>query len=397
MGAFRQWLDGAAQAARREVRELAGSPAEIVFCLFFPVMWLLVVWGLLGEGVMTRLPTGFVDNDNTSVSRAIGRALNASRAVALVSHTGLEPAMRAMRQGSLYGIVTIPPGYTRDMLSGRGSSVSLYLDETRFAVAATLQLEVSSVISALGQERTFNTALRTGNGVAGAKRLVNVVHSSFFAIGNQQGSFLAFLGGALMPGVVMLGAMLGFVTSLVREDWRGAHAAWLAAAGGLPSAAVAGKLAPHYCLYCLVFLFYMALFAGQGGFAPAGSLVVWFCLGAACIAVFSAMAILVCALAPNWRTALVIASGYAAPALPFTGFSIPLDSMTEYVRAFSLFLPITWLVEGQAQQWTLNAGLSGMGPTFAALGALFLAPLAPGLCLFARKLRKTAAKGNPAP
>lgn len=150
MGAFRQWLDGAAQAARREVRELAGSPAEIVFCLFFPVMWLLVVWGLLGEGVMTRLPTGFVDNDNTSVSRAIGRALNASRAVALVSHTGLEPAMRAMRQGSLYGIVTIPPGYTRDMLSGRGSSVSLYLDETRFAVAATLQLEVSSVISALG-------------------------------------------------------------------------------------------------------------------------------------------------------------------------------------------------------------------------------------------------------
>ncbi len=50
-------------------------------------------------------------------------------------------------------------------------------------------------------------------------------------------------------------------------------------------------------------------------------------------------------IAPNWRFALVVTSGYAAPALPFTGFSMPLDSMSEMARMFCKCLPLTWFIE----------------------------------------------------
>lgn len=387
-----RWFAGTRGAAAREMAELGRSGREVFFCLCVPIFWMLTVWGLLGEGMMTKLPVGFVDHDNTETSRDIGRSLDSSRAIGLQSFVRREEAQAAMRAGSIYAIVVIPPGYSRDMLSGRCSSVVLYLDETRFAVAGTLQFEVSNVISAMGMRSTLLSAYRAGFAASGAMRIAEGVHSDVFSLGNMQNSFLAFLGGALLPGVIMVSAMLGFVTAIVRESWNGTSLQWLDSARGSVSAALTGKLAPHFVIYCILFLFYMALFAGQGGFAPAGSLLVWFLLGASCLAAFAASAVLITALAPNWRSALVVASGYAAPALPFTGFSIPLDSMGEYVRAFSLCLPLTWLMEGQSQQWTLGAEISQMGPTFLALGALCILPLAPGLYFFARRFSALAGK-----
>ena len=150
--------------------------------------------------------------------------------------------------------------------------------------------------------------------------------------------------------------------------------------------AITGKLLPHYALYCFIFLFYIALFCGYGGFHPTGSIFLWFACGACCLAVFAAMAVLIAGISPNWRLALVLASGYAAPALPYTGFSIPLDSMSVAARIFGQCLPLTWLIQGQAQQWTLGANLSNMGTTFLGLGILFIVPASAAYFIFRSKI-----------
>lgn len=395
MAALSAWPANVVSCMRREMAAWCQSPGEVFFCGWVPVLWVLVVWAFLGQGVMTRIPVAFVDEDRSQLSREVARAVAANRSFGLVHFESRQAAMSAMRGGSVYAVIAVPFSYSRDMLRGAGSSVCLYLDENRYAVAGTLQAEFGSVMNALGDERLFRAALGMGDGTGGASRTVRVVHSSFYALGNMQFSFLAFLGGALIPGVIMVGAMLAFVTALLREDWNGGNGDWLESAGGSASAALTGKMLPHFALFCLVFLFYMALFCGQGGFAPAGSLIVWFACGCACLAVFSAMAVLITAIAPNWRSALVVASGYAAPALPFTGFSIPLDSMGKYVQAFAQCLPLTWLVQGQSQQWTLGSGVAETGHTFMAFGLLFAIPSLIGFPFFRRKLlRKAAAQGR---
>ena len=99
--------------------------------------------------------------------------------------------------------------------------------------------------------------------------------------------------------------------------------------------------------------------------------------------------ILIVGIAPNWRFALVVTSGYAAPALPFTGFSMPLDSMSEMARMFCKCLPLTWFIQGQTQQWTLGAKIWEMGSTFTAFALLALIPLVV-LPIFRWKYRKFA-------
>ena len=387
----RRWLGGVLASMRRECVLWSGNAREVIFCDILPLVWMLIVWGLLGEGIMTRVPVGLVDEDKSSASREVIRALDANRALGLESYENSIEALAAMRQGGVYGVIVIPFGYMRDSLSGRGGTVIIHTDENRYAVAGTFALETASVVEGLGDERTAAKLLQAGAGVTGAGRILGLVHPDFYRLANMGSSFLVFLSSTLLPGLITIGAIFAFMSAILREVWDGSVAAWLASARGSFGAALLGKLTPHFAFYCLVFLFYIALFSGYGGFAPAGSVITWFFCGAATLAVMAAMSVLIAGVAPTWRLALVIAVGYAAPALPFSGFSIPLDSMAAGVRFYANFVPLTWYIRGQSQVWALGAGLEEMGATFLALGLLFVVPLIIGLPFFRRKYGRLAA------
>lgn len=390
MSRVRVWFSGMMRSIRRECQKWAGNPREVFFCAIMPIAWLLVVWGLLGDGLMTKVPVGLVDEDKSSMSREVIRALDATRSLGLESRENSIAALEEMREGGIYGVIVIPFGYMRDKLSGAGSSIILYTDENRYAVAGTFEEAVTAVSASLQELDTAVKIMEAGAGASGAERILGLVHSDFYSLGNMASSFLIFLGSTLMPGLVTIGATFAFMTAILREIWNKSIGEWLASANGSFSAALFGKLTPHFVFYCLVFLFYIALFSGASGFAPAGSIPIWFLLGAATIAVFASMCVLICAISPTWRLALVLATGYAAPALPFSGFSIPLDAMDAGVRFFANFIPLTWYIRGQAQELDLGASFSEMGMTFPALFLLFAVPLVIGLPFFRRKFSRLA-------
>lgn len=65
------WLNAAAAVAVREIQRLLRTPQEIIVCGFLPIFWVLVVWLLLGNGIVTQVPTGIVDNDHSQLSRDV--------------------------------------------------------------------------------------------------------------------------------------------------------------------------------------------------------------------------------------------------------------------------------------------------------------------------------------
>ncbi len=359
-----RWLNATTRTTVREFNKLNENPGETIFCIIMPLVWMLFLWGLLGRGIMTDVPVAFVDNDNTTMSRRIGSAIDANRAIGLISYNSQPEAMESMMDGSTYAVIVIPFGYMKDMLSGKGSSVVVYLDENRYAVAGTIQGEIAALASTLTLQNTAQAFLQKGSGLGNAQRLVTVVQGGFNAIGNQAYNFNPFLGSNLMPGVLMIGAMFCFVTCIIREDYQHTIAEWFACAEGSITAAIVGKLTPYWVLYALLVLFYLALFCGFGGWTPVGSLLLWFILGLMCLNAFACVAVLIVGLAPTWRFTLVLASGYAAPALPFTGFSIPMDSMGPVLQYFCKLLPLTWFIEGQSQIWMLGSEIYDLGNVF---------------------------------
>lgn len=388
------WLFSFISVFQREVHGICQSTGIVFFCFYVPVFWLLVVWGLLGDGVITRIPVAIIDNDRTPMSRELTRAMAAERFLGLETYLEPDTAFAAMRQGSIYGIILIPAGYERHSLRGEGASVAVWLDENRYAAGGTIQIGLSRVFQALKEQNLLAEIFKTGMTESNARRLISLVHADSYALGNTESSFLAFLGSTLMPSLIMIAAMFGFLTAFLRELFHKTALNWLACANERISAAVIGKLLPWYAMYALIFLFYMALFSGAGGFNITGSLLHWLVLGLCCLADFAATAIVIAALAPTWRLALVIGAGYAAPALPFSGFSMPLDSMSHAVKIFGQCLPLTWFIQAQAREWTLGAGLGDIGTAFAAMLIIFLAFFLPGLPLINWSYHRRAAKAD---
>lgn len=386
------WLSGFLSVVKREINGICSNSALVFFCFYLPVFWILIVWGLLGQGIIERVPVAFIDNDRTPLSRDVARAIHSQRTMGL--ETWLEPqaALEAMAAGNVYAVILIPEGYTRDALSGKGGTIATWVDENRYAVGGTIRAGLKNVFSALNIKDVYTSALKTGAGLDNAGKIVSIVHSDFYALGNVETSFLAFLGSTLIPSLVMIAAMLGFLTAFLRELWDSSINDWLNCAHNHITAAIIGKLFPWYAIYALIFLFYMALFAGEGGFNITGPIIDWFLLALGCLAAFASMAVLMAGIAPTWRMALVMGAGYAAPALPYTGFSMPLDSMGEYARMFGKCLPLTWLIQGQAQEWTLGAQIIDLRTPFIALGLIFIIQFSLGAIVINWSYRRHAAK-----
>lgn len=386
------WLSAFSRVFSREVKGIRESPQMAIFCFYWPLVWIVFVWLMLSHSVITDLPVAFIDNDNSPLSRELARSFSACPAVSPVAYASPAEALGAMRAGTVYAVLLIPAGYSRDQQSGTGSSIVLWLDENRYATAGTIQKQISDAMLAHQSGNTLRAALQTGAGPDEAKRMLAIAHSDFFSLANMEMSFQAFLASTLIPGLIMIGAILSFVTAFIREYWHSSVSDWIKCASGRITCATAGKLLPYYGIYVLIFVFYATLFSGVGGFNINGSLLIWIALGLACLADFAAVAVLITAISPTWRLALVISVGYAAPALPFAGFSMPMDSMGPILQRYAHCLPLTWFISGQAEEWALGAPISEMGPNFAAMACLFIIPLCIGLPLLRRSQNKRAAK-----
>ncbi|MEG1833732.1 MAG: ABC transporter permease [Burkholderiaceae bacterium] len=384
------WRAAVAASLRRELRIVAARPWEIFAVVIAPLVWMGLTWAVLTGGLPTQLPVALVDEDNSAASRQVARAIGATRSAQLVPTESLPAARAALMAGKVYGVVYLPLNYEREMLRGGQLPVVLYLNEMYYPTAGALEKDARAAISAVMAERSASLAARAGGGFAAGRIRVEALQADFTSLGNPALNYEAYLGATLLPGLLQLFAVMAFIGAIVRETREKTAADWLATAGGRFGPALIGKLIPFVALYLLLGAAYVAWVSGYAGWAPAGSTTLWVIATDLLVLSMLSIAVLFAALAPDWRMALTLGSLYVAPALPFSGFSYPLASMSESAQAFGHTLPITWYLQAQAQQWTLASPFSHSASTLAILAGFAFLPWLIGAPLLARKMRRAA-------
>ncbi len=381
------WFSKAAAAARFEVAWVLAHPREWIAAVAAPLVWCLMLVAAFGDGLMTKLPVGYTDADHSAASREVIETLSALPSVNLVPFADGAAAERALKNASVYGVVTIPENFEADRRRGTGSPVVLQLNKLYYAVGTILEVDLKTALTNLKVAGTaVQLTTQGGTFTENARRLRLSLPEVYF-LGNPAFNFSAYLLPTLVPGVMALGALLGFVASLVRE-WRERRVtAWLAAAQGSATAAVVGKLLPWITVWLLAGGVWVAGFAGVAGWGVAGSLSVWFLGTALLILSMAALALFAASLAPTWVIAVSACICLVAPTFPFTGFSFPLDAMTPGAQLFGLFLPLTHYLELQSGVWVLDAPADVLLKALGWLAAFPLVMGGLGLPIFVRRMR----------
>lgn len=386
---MRAWTAIRASAAR-ELAAVAARPWEIFAAAVAPLLWMGITWGLLGNGMQTALPVALVDDDRTGASREIARVIAAAQSPALEPYASLAEAEQALRSNEVFAVLHVPSGYGREQSRGGGLPVVLFLNEQYFAAAGDLEGDVRSAVAEASGARAVRMAALAGGGFEGGRTRVEILRPDFVVLGNPGMSYQAYLGSALLPGMLQLFAVMAFLGAIARETRERTVGAWLSVAGGRFWPALAGKLAPFVGFYLLLAAGYVAWVAGWNGWAPSGSLATWIAGAFLLVLAMLGFAILFSAVAPDWRLALTLGSLFVAPTLPFTGFSLPQASMGAAARIYGYTVPLTWYLKVQSEQWTLASSFADSLPALAILAGFALVPWLLAGPLLARRMRRAA-------
>ena len=384
---MRLWMSGMWAACLREIKGIPSRPQEWISSALLPIFWLLIIVGIFGQGLMTSVPVGVVNEDGGSLSRQVLMKLEALPSVRPVPFDSRHEAEASLKAARTYGTIVFPKHFTRDSLKGEGT-LEFVLNKSYYAVATTLEVDVKTALANLAKEvgAAKMTAARGGTFEANAERL-RIQYPEVYFLGNPGFNFSAYLLPTLIPGLIALAAALTFGGLLIRE-WRdGGTNELLRTANGYASAAMVGKLLPWFGFYCLVGLGWVAGFAGWMGWAPAGSYWLWCAATILFILSVLSIAILFCGLAVSWILGLSALIAYFAPCFPFTGFSYPLEAMTPGVAWFGELLPLTHYLAIQGQIWMLGSPVDHTLKTMGILSLFVVIPLAIGVPVYLWRFR----------
>ncbi len=146
----------------REMRRFRRSPMLIVMSMMMPIVQ-LVVLGYAFGGNVKHLKVAIVDQDHgvpaVRIRELAGAIATGNHTFDVSDYSDAGVALADLRNGVVNGVLTIPPDYSRRVITRQEPTVALIADNTDSFVSATLSATMAQVVGSLGQP--VKTTIRT--------------------------------------------------------------------------------------------------------------------------------------------------------------------------------------------------------------------------------------------
>lgn len=112
-----------------EFRSVFRDQGVLIFFILVPFVYPLLYGFIYTNEVMRDVPAVVVDDSRSSVSREYIRKVDATPDVHIVSYcSDMEEAKSLLKERVAYGIIYIPAEFSKDIVSGKQTMVSIYCD-----------------------------------------------------------------------------------------------------------------------------------------------------------------------------------------------------------------------------------------------------------------------------
>jgi ABC-2 type transport system permease protein len=345
---------------------------------WLPILLVAIIWGIFSAGIARDLPIGVVDNDNSSVSRALIRNYDASPTLAVVEHFySKKQASAALKEGSIYAVVIIPHALEKNTLLGKSPQVTAFYNSQFILIG---KLVSSALLSAHGtyvaQLETFKDLINTHGKIEQAMAEALPISYQITPLFNANTHYGQFLVTAIIPAMWQILIIATVVLVLATPLRRTKVEVWLA---DLNFTNVLITLIPYVFIFWLQGIIYLSVFYGALHWPMHGS---WFLLifaqlllVIACVSV----ATLFFFITLDATRAMSLVAGFAAPAFAFMGITFPTTDMPFIAQLWRALLPISHYINIQIEQVNYANSFVKSSGSFVALITFFS-------CLYIAKL-----------
>ena len=351
--------------ARRECEWLFRDRVALLLIFGVPLFAFVVLTTVFSHPVIRGLGVTVVDEDRSDTSHALIEYVAASPSLHIVDRAGaLSTAVQDIRSGRAISAIYIPPEFERDLQAGRRPQVVGFYNQ---------QFLTASGIAASGLSDTLTAAANAAapsSRAAPAPASIGTMTGETIALVNPQKNYAQFLLRALLPMIIHVVITLAAGYSVGSEFRRRDARAWLQSAGGNPVVALAGKLAPLFCIFFMIMLAEALFLEGALEIPFKGDLPLLVAAASLFIVAHLSLGALLQLLTGDLATGLGLTGLFVSPAFGYAGVGFPILGMNAFAQTWSSILPLRWYMAILLGQAARGLPISESAPSFAILAGL---------------------------
>ena len=325
----------------REVGLMVHNPIYICCMVVFPLVVILFFTSLMSEGQPEKLPCGVVDNDNTSMTRAMIRQLDAFQSTHVAGHyNSVAEAREAIQRNKIYAFLYIPEGTTARLISKRQPKVSFYYSNVTL-VAGSMLFKDLKTVTTLSSAAVGSAKLQMlGKTPSEIRNFLQPVALDVHMVGNPWMNYNVYLSSIMVPGILILFMFLITAYSIGTELKFGRAHGWMAMADGNIFIALTGKLLPQTLIFLSIFLGYEWYVYGYLDFPHPGGLHMILLLAALTVFSSQGFGVFAFGLMPSLRMSMSVCSLWAVVGFSACGATFPLFAMDGMIEALAQIIPL---------------------------------------------------------
>jgi ABC-2 type transport system permease protein len=287
-----------------------------------------------------------VDEDQSTLSRAIIRDVDASPTVRAIPARDLPSAFSEVRSEKAQAVLYIPHGLVQGFVRPPPAAVQIFYQSIFFSTGTTVSSAINSSVTASLKEHS--PELLSSHGLPAARRIETSVQST--VLGNPALSLEWFLSSLIQPCVLQLFVACMTVAALGRELEQGTLSGWVRRSGNVP-AALAGKFLPYVTVtsvFGAVWILWLVLFRGA---RVDGSVTLIVIAQVILYAGTAAISALFVAATRKIQDPMVFSVVYAGTAIAYSNATLPLHGGSVIARAWSQTIPYRHYIDLQMGQY----------------------------------------------
>ncbi len=339
-----------------ELNAIFRDPGVLIIMVGAVVLYSFVYPLPYSSEVLKQVPLSIVDHDNSLLSRQLARMTDASELIQVVSRDpDMEQARRKIESGKSSGILVISEGFEKDVLQGRKTYVSAYVDATYFLVYR--QAMTGLVMTVRTMSAGIEVSRFKARGWSHEKALIdrsslNLVSRSLF---NPHMGYATYIVPAVLLLLLQQTMLIGIgMLSGTRREQLQEKKAVIPLQGG-PLVRILGRTIACMSLYLIhIYFFYKVVyqiwdFPLRTGVLDMFVFLLPFLLSVVLMGQFLA------GFFKSRESSIIMIVWSSMVAVLISGFSWPVETMPHWIRAISMLLPSTWGISGGLRMAQMGA------------------------------------------
>jgi ABC-2 type transport system permease protein len=189
------------QLTKREIDIISGDGSIILTIFIAPLLYMLLLGTIYMKKDIHSVDMAVIDMDRTQLSRTYIRFIESTeKAHVKYMPENIEESKDLFYRFKVFGVLVIPEGFGKNVMTLKGSDVTLYLNNSRFLMSNEINKAVQKVSLMLGAGLRLKYFEETGTNPREAMEIVMPVKPEInfmYDIFNNYGYFL-------LPGLLLL-------------------------------------------------------------------------------------------------------------------------------------------------------------------------------------------------